>query len=124
MTTSDDPNADHYAFFCGADMDPVAIRRRDGFERARFVSIASTTSAGAALPELAEDEIWGIVVRVPEDTALPDTPRITVTLRDGATAQATLLTTAGSAGTSAEILAQARYWELPVPYRNRLEALG
>jgi hypothetical protein len=114
-----------FAFLCGADMEPTAIRRRAGFDTARFVSIGSTTAAGPVMPTaLANDEVWGVVLRVPEGVALHDVPHIPVRLREGTTILAAMLTTADSAGTTADILAQARYWELPVPYRNRLEAPG
>jgi hypothetical protein len=113
-----------FAFFCGADMEPGAIRRHAGFETARFVSIGFTKAAGPVMPaRLESSEIWGVVIRVPEQVTLHDVPFIPVTLREGTTVLAALLTTRNTAGSSAEILAQARYWELPVPYRDRLEAL-
>jgi hypothetical protein len=115
----------YYAFFCGADMDPRAIRARDGFATARFVAIGATGAAPDVMPHaLGDGDIWGIVIRASEHASLADTPRVSVTLRDGATVHAALLTTPDTAGSAAEILAQARYWELPAPYRNRLEALG
>jgi hypothetical protein len=54
---------------------------------------------------------------------LHDVPHIPVTLREGTTVLAALLTTRKTAGSSEDMLAQARYWELPVPYRDRLAAL-
>jgi hypothetical protein len=112
-----------YAFFCGADMAPGSIRARDGFATARFVAIGATQAATGVLPHGLGDDIWGIVVRAPEHAPLDDAPRIPVALRDGATVHAALLTTPATAGPTTDILAQARYWELPVPYRNQLEAL-
>jgi hypothetical protein len=124
MTTP--PHDDtRYAFLCGADMDPRAIRARDGFATARFVAIGATGAAADVMPhKLGDGDIWGIVVRAPEHALLDEASRIPVVLRDGATVHAALLTTPDTAGSAAEILARARYWELPVPYRNRLEDLG
>jgi len=113
------------AFFCGEDMDPGAIRRHEGFESARFVAIGAAAAAHHVMPSgLESDDVWGIVVRVPEHVDLAAAPHISVTLRDGTAVEAAMLTTAASVGSADGILAQARYWELPVPYRNRLESLG
>lgn len=123
------------AFFCGADMNPLSIGNgngRVGFARARFVAIASSmeesTAGRAGLPAaLGTGEIWGIVLAIAPPHAPPPNPApssmVTVVLRNGATTEAALMTDPTTVGTIAGVLAEARYWELPIAYRDRLEAL-
>lgn len=108
-------------FLCGANMRPGAIRAR--WPAARFVALAQ---AGGFLTQwigLPADafgpNVWGIVVETGEwqrGTILP------LTLRDGTESTAMVVGDPAEVGTPAEILAQARYWELPEAYRDRIEA--
>lgn len=108
-------------FLCGADMRPSAIRRR--WPAARFVALARAggfLTRGIGLPSDAfGPEVWGIVVETGErqrGTPLP------VTLRDGTETTAMIVGDPSEIGSPDEILAQARYWELPEAYRERIEA--
>ena len=112
-------------FLCGADMNPLAIANHPGLERARFVAIArmeGSEAGRAGLPPVAgTGEIWGIVLSAPPpEGAAPFT--VPVVLRDGTATRAILITGPDTAGAAADILAEAQYWELPVAYRQRLEA--
>lgn len=113
-------------FLCGADMNPLAITSHSGLEQARFVAIArmeGSRAGHAGLPPALETgEIWGIVLSAlpPPDGAAPFT--VPLVLRDGTATRAILMTGPDTAGTTREILAEAQYWELPVVYRQRLEA--
>ena len=130
--TGDDasPPTGRLAFLCGADMNPLRITGRAGLERARFVAIARIDGAETGktgLPgELGTGEIWGIALAVgPDDPSPGSTARATVPvlLRDGTSAEAALMTDPTTVGTVADVLREAHYWELPVAYRNRLQAL-
>lgn len=108
------------AFLCGKDMQPSAIRAR--WPEARFVALARTSgwlTRGLGLPINAfGPEIWGIVVdtgEVQDGTFLP------VTLRDGTETTAMAVGDPSDTGTPEEMLAGARYWELPEAYRERIE---
>ena len=106
-----------YIFLCGSDMDPVAIRQRDGGTGMRFESIGSV--AAAEMPELPglDDRVWGIVVR---DDAASEGQGIEVTLRDGRTVTANLATRPADVADRKAVIAQARYWELPVQWWQKL----
>lgn len=121
--------SDTLAFLCGADMNPTVIERREGFSTSRFVAIASAdASVGkeAGLPGgLGDGEIWGIVLRIASAGTAPQGIRretSSITLRDGARVDAVLMTNLATVGTPEAILEEARYWELPSEYRNRLES--
>ncbi len=108
-------------FLWGADMNPTTVRAR--WPGSRFVATARAAgllSRSAGLPpEAFGPEIWGIVVEtgdVQRGTPVP------LTLADGASATAMLVDAPGGAGNPAEILAEARYWELPQAYRDRIVA--
>lgn len=123
------------AFICGADMNPLQVRSRFTSRQARFVAIASMpgSQAGpAGLPTaLGSGEIWGIVLGVPDaivpeatlEAGAPNPPRVSIVLRDGSSTEATLMTGPATVGSVAAVLQEAHYWELPVPYRDRLKAL-
>ncbi|MBA2470576.1 MAG: hypothetical protein H0V37_14315 [Chloroflexia bacterium] len=108
-------------FLWGADMNPTAIRAR--WPRSRFVAIACATgilSRSAGLrPNAFGPEIWGIMVETGEDQRGTLVP---LTLAHGASATAMVVDAPGGFGTPAGILAEARYWELPQAYRDRIEA--
>lgn len=119
-------------FLCGADMNPSLIGDRKGLERARFVAIAridGTLTGRAGLPpDLASGEIWGIALAIApaaDPARSSSTPIATVSIvwRDGTSAEAALMTDPTTVGTVADVLSEAHYWELPVAYRNRLQAL-
>lgn len=115
-------------FLCGADMNPTLVRRRAGLERARFVAIAridGSEAEGIGLPaDLEADAIWGIALTIAAD-ASPPTPgaAVPIVLRDDTSAEAVVLTDPGTVGNVADVLREAHYWELPVAYRDRLQAL-
>ncbi len=69
-------------------------------------------------PNALGSHIWGILV----DTGEPlDGMYVPVTQRDGAEATAVLTGDGSSIGSLGGMLAQARYWELPRDYRDRIE---
>lgn len=116
-------------FLCGADMNPTLVRRRAGLERARFVAIARIDGSEAGrvgLPaELGSDAIWGIALTIAADASLP-MPRgaaVSTVLRDDTSVEAVVLTDPVTVGSVADVLREAHYWELPVAYRDRLQAL-
>ena len=136
--STEDIAAGVIAFLCGADMMPEETRARPELEDAEFISIARVHGAHGqrlGLPAALIDErpsspgppgaIWGIALRLPliEDEANRLRGEVVpVTLRDGTELEGTLATTAESVGAPADVLAAARYWELPGDYRDRLEA--
>ncbi len=107
-------------FLCGADMQPSRIRAR--WPAARFVAIARADGVIAAGLGLGwyglGPDVWGILVETGEfqrGTMLP------LRLVDGTSVTAMTDGDRAGFGTAAEALAQARYWELPADYRDRLE---
>ena len=64
-----------------------------------------------------DDRVWGIVVR---DDATPEGQGIEVTLRDGRTVTAILVTRPADVADLNAVIAQARYWELPVQWWQKL----
>ncbi len=123
--------SDTLAFVCGADMNPSVIEGREGFSASQFVAIASADGSiaqEAGLPEgLGQGRIWGIVLRVESAGTAPQGIRrepLTVTLQDGTSANAVLMTNSTTAGTPDAILKEAHYWELPGEYRSRLESIA
>jgi hypothetical protein len=118
--TVDVPAFRSRVFLCGADMQPSRIRAR--WSQARFMSIARADGVLAAGLGLGwyglGPEMWGIIVETGEPQRgamlplwLPDGTSVTAMAVDGPEAF----------GSLAEALAQARYWELPADYRDRLE---
>ena len=108
-------------FLCGANMNPVAIRQR--WAEARFVGLASAAgwlTRGLGLPPNAfGTTIWGIVV---ETGAYQRGTLLPITMRDGTATTAMLVGEAADIGALPDILAEARYWELPEAYRRAIEA--
>lgn len=107
-------------FLCGADMQPGRIRAR--WPEARFVAIARADGVVAAGLGLGwyglGPDVWGIVVETGEiqrGTMLP------LRLADGTHVTAMTDGDPAGFGSPTEALAQARYWELPADYRDRLE---
>ncbi|MDP8909520.1 MAG: SAM-dependent methyltransferase, partial [Chloroflexota bacterium] len=124
-----DPQASGAAsllFLCGADMDPTVARGR--FPTARFIDIAHCAGplpGLAALDDLGDGGVWGILVRVVDvnaDTAMPgdDAVELAVTLPDGEQALARLVTLPADVADAAAVAAAVRYWELPPTYRTRV----
>lgn len=123
MSSSDIPAFRTRVFLAGASMRPSAIRAR--WPHARLVSIARADGViamglGLGGYELGP-ELWGIVVETGEvqrGTMLP------LWLPDGSSITAMSPGGPEEFGTVADALAQARYWELPASYRERLEAVA
>jgi hypothetical protein len=115
------PSFTRVAFLCGEDMHPSAIRQR--WPGARFLGIGwvnGVLSSGIGLePDALGPRIWGILV----DTGAPlEGMFVPVTRRDGTPATAVVSGEPAVVGSLAGMLAQARYWELPRDYRDRVEA--
>lgn len=109
----DEGDADSYLFLCGGDMDPTAVRA--AYPGARFVArVRLVDDAGGARPE-----VWGILLRSAGGGSGPDRAVVT---DEGRSFAARLAGTEAITGTPAEILAAARYWELPPAYVQRLRA--
>lgn len=108
-------------FLCGADMEPTAIRQR--YPGARFVARArwepdnwpSWYPVATAKPA----EIWGILL----DHATRRAGRpVTVETDDGRSITANVATDAATVGDLAEVLANARYWELIPAFVRQLQS--
>jgi hypothetical protein len=102
-------------------MHPSAIRQR--WPEARFIGIGWVNGALSRGIGLERDalgpQIWGILV----DAGTPlEGMFVPVTQRDGTAATAVLNGDPAAVGTLSGMLAQARYWELPRDYRDRIEA--
>ncbi len=111
-----------YAILLGADMEPERIRARPDLAGARFAGIGAVAArdmAGRLLPLPRVDEVWGVVVRLPEGSHL-DGPVVPVGLRTGEDVEATVLTSPADLDAIDSVLAEAYYWELPVAYRDAL----
>lgn len=138
----DDPSGtpgspESLVFLCGADMNPSLIKARAGLERARFVAIARMDGRHAGQagfpPDLAAGAIWGIALTIapvaapvaasPAPAARAVAATVSLVLRDGTSTEAALMTDPTTVGTVAAVLREAHYWELPVEYRHRLQAL-
>ena len=105
-----------YLFFCGADMDPTAVR--GAYPGARFVARARVADERDASDP---DNVWGILIRVPAGAwAEEGDPVGAVVTDDGRPFRAGLVGGGRPAGEPAAILAQARYWDLPPAYVERL----
>ncbi len=121
MTADATPAYRNHVFLCGANMNPVSIRAR--WLDSRFVAIARANGVlteGIGLPRNAfGPDLWGIMVDTGE---LQRGVYLPITLRDGTGTTAMLVDEASAVGSPAEILAQARYWELPEGYRDQVEA--
>lgn len=117
-------SSDSLVFLCGADMNPQAIQSRPELRDSRFLMTCAIRASWAETTGLPSPphgvDVWGIVLRVSPDAACGES--VTVRLRDGGEAAA-LLTSPATIGNLASVLAEARYWELPVSYRDRLEAI-
>lgn len=102
-------------FVCGVDMEPGSIRAR--FGSARFTGIGSV--AVNEFPEFAVggDRIWGLIL---EGTDMVTGEAIEIRRRDGSVVTGVLATVSGDVSDRAALVAQARYWELPVAYWREL----
>ena len=120
-STPSEPSFTSRVFLCGADMNPTAIRQR--WPQARFLGIGwidGGVTAGLGLPPYAfGPHVWGILVDVgAPQRGMP----VPVTLRDGSGTTAMLTGDPATVGSLPEMLTEARYWELPRAYRERIEA--
>jgi hypothetical protein len=120
-STVSEPSFKSRVFLCGADMHPTAIRQR--WPRARFLGIGwvdGIVAVGLGLPPFAlGPQLWGILLEVGVPQRGMPAP---VTMRDGTGATAMLTGDPEAVGKLPEMLAEARYWELPRAYRERIEA--
>lgn len=115
------PDFKSRVFLFGADMNPTIILRR--WPGSRFIGIASadgmlTRVIGRGANAFGPD-VWGIVI---ETGSAQRGMAVPLTLRDGASATAMLAGDPAAAGSPAEILVEADYWELPDAYREYLRA--
>lgn len=111
-----------YAILFGTDMEPERIRTQPETEGARFVGIGAIddqSRIGLELPLPDVAEIWGVVVRLRSGSRV-DGPVVPVMMRTGEEIEATVLTDADAFEDPEAVIAEARYWELPVAYRNAL----
>lgn len=110
-----------HLFLSGADMDPTAIRA--AYPGARFVARSKLIAASEALPpaysSLDGAEIWGILLTT---AAQPASGIAEVMTDDGRRFQASLGFGGLLCGSPDDVLAAARYWELPPSYITRLRA--
>ncbi len=109
------------AFYSGEHMRPETIQSAD--PNARFRGRAFTAiNEGEAPDEFADaldGQIWGIAV----DTTDPgEGAEIEITLEDGTTVAAVLAEPV-LGGDPAQVLANARYWELPPDFVARLKSI-
>lgn len=109
-----------FGFRHGTDMEPSHIRRVN--PEARFVARARLIE-GTTFPEMPGDgeeaAVWGILLTLPADPALPQAAA-TVRTDDGRTVGASILTVSGDVADRDAVIAAARYWELPPDYIRRL----
>lgn len=124
MNKADDTT--NYGFLFGADMEPGKIRRNPLTSESRFAGIGSIPAASVAHLDLrlpAVEEIWGVVVTLPQPAK--DAPQAPVALLLSETVvQAVVLTDGESFGAISDALTEAYYWELPRAWRNTLEGMG
>jgi hypothetical protein len=111
-----------HLFLSGAEMEPTAVRT--AHPGARFVARARIAANDATVaPTFAahlDGEVWGILIRVPGATAA--TAPLTATTDDGRSFAVALAGEPVIGGDPDDVLAAARYWELPPPYVARLKA--
>ena len=107
-----------YIFLCGADMNPETIRTNRAYDGARFTGIGSI--AAEHFPELStvDGRIWGILLQNP---AMTTAAGVEVADRTGKAVMARLGTGKAEMTDLQAVIAEARYWELPVAYWRRLE---
>jgi hypothetical protein len=115
-------------FLSGADMDPTKVRA--AYPAAHFVARArvSARSEEIALPfavQLGADgaraEVWGILIEQPGGNGASGELR-QATTDDGRAFEAVLAGAQRASGQPADVVAAARYWELPPAYVGKLRA--
>ncbi len=115
----------HYIFVSGSDMDPTRVNAT--YPGAQFIARAWVEARqgeiapafGKAVAPSGYGETWGILLHVPDAPAGDAKPR-TATTDDGRVFDATLIGDRLLMGEPAEMVAAARYWELPPIFVNRL----
>lgn len=124
--------SDAFAFLFGSDMDPGTVRAT--YPGARFVARARIPGGPGEYPwhpagdpaDWPQDEssldVWGILVHLPEGTSPPIAPLRQVVTDDGRRFEVFLGTDGSTVGEPADVLAAARYWELPPAYVSRLQS--
>jgi hypothetical protein len=109
------------AFYSGELMRPEAIRASD--PNARFLGRARTAINTAEAPDqfanVLNDEVWGIAI---ETSAPGEGTEIQITLDSGKSLTAVLAEPL-LGGDPTQVLANARYWELPPDYVAQLRSI-
>ena len=111
----------HLLFLSGADMHPTAIVT--AYEGARFVArgrLDEGTDTGDSPAAGTEEDVWGILLRMPDLEADLSGKERPVVADDGRSFLARVVTPTGDAADPVTTLAAARYWELPPSYVDRL----
>ena len=105
-------------FLCGVDMNPQSIRSRPELASARFIGIGSIEAR--SFPEFATplDRIWGIVL---ESAGQPAGSPVTILSRDGSVVEGLLISGKTDIAVLDLVIAEARYWELPVAWWQSLK---
>ncbi len=102
-----------YIFLCGVDMNPERIRENPAYAGARFIGIGSIAAEVFPALHAVDDRVWGILLA---SDAITDTFETEVTDRDGKALAAKLGTRPADFADLVAVIAEARYWELPVAY--------
>jgi hypothetical protein len=107
-------------FIASAEMWPRQINAT--WPGARFIARARVPAAGSPVasyfaPHL-DSEVWGVLLSIPDEIG-PSRPML-VTTDDGREMTATIAGGELLDGDPEELLAAARYWELPPPFVRRL----
>jgi hypothetical protein len=102
-----------WCFLYGADMNPETIHAEPVLAGARFIDIGSV--AAGAVPHLAalEGRVHGIVLAVPGALA---GERVAIGRRRDEPVSGVVRTAAADVADLAAVVAEARYWELPVAW--------
>src|SRR4051794_27955500 len=117
-----------YLFLSGADMDPTKVRA--AYPAAHFlararVSAESQEIASPFAAQLGADgspvEVWGILIEQADQNGMSGESR-QATTDDGRRFAAVLAGAQRASGQPDEVVAAARYWELPPAYVGKLRA--
>lgn len=106
-----------YIFLCGADMNPETIRANPAYDGARFIGIGSIPAGHFPEVPSVDGRIWGILL---ENQAMTSAAGVEVADRGGKAIMARLGTGKAAMADLQTVVAEARYWELPVAYWRRL----
>ena len=113
-------------FLSGADMDPTKVRA--SYPGAHFLARARVSAdtheiadpfASHLVADGSPAEVWGILIEQPNENGAPTGSR-QATTDDGRMFDVTLSGRQLASGQPDEVVAAARYWELPPRYVGRL----